>query len=103
MIEPGSRRARGSAGGVNTAIGVMTQLERCVDTGDRRCRYTRPAEQLDISTAQRYYLIEQPPITGSQGCDKSVFHEPHPQKETKKGAIQSLRDFLVAADVRRRE
>ena len=30
---------------------------------------------------------------------RSVFHEPHPQKETNKGAIRSLRGFLVSARI----
>jgi hypothetical protein len=34
---------------------------------------------------------------------KAVFHEPHPQKETNKGAVRSLRAFLTAADVRTEE
>jgi HicA toxin of bacterial toxin-antitoxin, len=29
----------------------------------------------------------------------AVFHEPHPQKETQKGAIRSLRDFLREAGI----
>lgn len=30
---------------------------------------------------------------------KSGFHEPHPQKETKKGAVKSVRDFLEQAGI----
>jgi hypothetical protein len=30
---------------------------------------------------------------------KAVLHEPHPEKEVKKGAVRSLRDFLRAAGV----
>jgi hypothetical protein len=31
---------------------------------------------------------------------RAVFHRPHPQKETDKGAIQSMRRFLKEAGVR---
>ncbi len=30
---------------------------------------------------------------------RSVFHEPHPQKETDKGAIKSVREFLIEAGI----
>jgi hypothetical protein len=30
---------------------------------------------------------------------KAVFHEPHPQKETDKGAVKSVREFLVKAGI----
>jgi hypothetical protein len=30
----------------------------------------------------------------------AVFHEPHPQKETDKGAVKSLREFLNNAGVK---
>jgi len=30
---------------------------------------------------------------------KAVFHRPHPQKETAKGALKSVRRFLLAADI----
>lgn len=30
---------------------------------------------------------------------RAVFHRPHPQKETDKGAIKSLRRFLIEAGV----
>jgi hypothetical protein len=30
---------------------------------------------------------------------KAVFHEPHPEKETDKGAIKSVREFLIKAGV----
>ncbi|MFL5806942.1 MAG: type II toxin-antitoxin system HicA family toxin [Roseiflexaceae bacterium] len=30
---------------------------------------------------------------------RAVFHRPHPQKETDKGSVKSLRDFLIAAGV----
>jgi hypothetical protein len=30
---------------------------------------------------------------------KAVFHRPHPQKETDKGAVKSMRRFLVEAGV----
>lgn len=30
---------------------------------------------------------------------KSTFHRPHPQKETDKGAVEDMRDFLTAAGV----
>lgn len=29
----------------------------------------------------------------------AVFHRPHPKKETDKGAVKSMRDFLLAAGV----
>ena len=29
----------------------------------------------------------------------AVFHRPHPQKETDKGAVKAMREFLVAAGV----
>ncbi len=31
---------------------------------------------------------------------RSVFHEPHPQKETDKGAVKSVRQFLIEAGVK---
>ncbi|MDO9442245.1 MAG: type II toxin-antitoxin system HicA family toxin [Beijerinckiaceae bacterium] len=31
---------------------------------------------------------------------RAVFHRPHPQKETDKGAVKSVRRFLVEAEVR---
>ncbi|MGA2498576.1 MAG: type II toxin-antitoxin system HicA family toxin [Tepidisphaeraceae bacterium] len=31
---------------------------------------------------------------------RAVFHRPHPQKETDKGAVKSMRRFLVEAGVR---
>lgn len=34
---------------------------------------------------------------------KAVFHRPHPQKETDKGALVSLRKFLENADVKPKE
>jgi hypothetical protein len=30
---------------------------------------------------------------------KTVFHEPHPEKETDKGAVKSVREFLVKAGI----
>jgi hypothetical protein len=30
---------------------------------------------------------------------RAVFHEPHPQKETDKGAVKSVRDFLLQAGI----
>jgi hypothetical protein len=30
---------------------------------------------------------------------RAVFHEPHPEKETAKGAVEAVRDFLTAAGV----
>ncbi|MCY7408150.1 MAG: type II toxin-antitoxin system HicA family toxin [Alkalinema sp. CAN_BIN05] len=30
---------------------------------------------------------------------KAVFHEPHPERETDKGAIKSVRDFLINAGI----
>ncbi|WP_088240709.1 type II toxin-antitoxin system HicA family toxin [Calothrix rhizosoleniae] len=30
---------------------------------------------------------------------RAVFHEPHPQKETDKGAVKSVRDFLMEAEI----
>jgi hypothetical protein len=30
---------------------------------------------------------------------KAVFHRPHPEKETDKGAVRAMRRFLVAAGV----
>ena len=30
---------------------------------------------------------------------KAVFHEPHPQKETDKGAVKSVREFLIEAGI----
>ncbi len=31
---------------------------------------------------------------------RAVFHRPHPKKETDKGAVASMRRFLMAAEVR---
>ena len=47
--------------------------------------------------------IEQ--AAGSRVCMElngviAVFHRPHPRKETDKGAIKSLRKFLIEAGVR---
>ena len=30
---------------------------------------------------------------------RAIFHEPHPQKETDKGAVKSVRDFLMEAGI----
>ncbi len=30
---------------------------------------------------------------------RAVFHRPHPQKETDKGAVRSMRRFLISAEV----
>jgi predicted RNA binding protein YcfA (HicA-like mRNA interferase family) len=30
---------------------------------------------------------------------RAVFHRPHPQKETEKGAVKSMREFLAEAGV----
>jgi len=30
---------------------------------------------------------------------KAVFHEPHPERETDKGAVKSVRDFLINAGI----
>ncbi len=30
---------------------------------------------------------------------RAVFHEPHPEKETDKGAVKSVRDFLMEAGI----
>ena len=30
---------------------------------------------------------------------RAVFHRPHPKKETDKGAVKSVRRFLLAADI----
>lgn len=30
---------------------------------------------------------------------KAVFHEPHPEKETDKGAVKSVREFLIGAGI----
>ena len=34
------------------------------------------------------------------GGVRAVFHRPHPSPETKRGAVRSVRDFLVAAGVK---
>jgi hypothetical protein len=31
---------------------------------------------------------------------RAVFHRPHPQKETDKGAVKSMRRFLTEAEIR---
>ncbi len=31
---------------------------------------------------------------------RAVFHRPHPQKETDKGAVKSVRRFLIEAEVK---
>jgi len=31
---------------------------------------------------------------------RAVFHRPHPQKETDKGAVRSVRRFLIEAEVK---
>ena len=31
---------------------------------------------------------------------RAVFHEPHPEKETDKGAVKSVRDFLMEAGIK---
>jgi hypothetical protein len=31
---------------------------------------------------------------------RAVFHRPHPQKETDKGAVRSVRRFLIEAEIR---
>jgi hypothetical protein len=34
------------------------------------------------------------------GYFKAVFHEPHPEKETNKGAVKAVQEFLVNADIK---
>jgi hypothetical protein len=34
---------------------------------------------------------------------RAVFHRPHPQKETDKGALRSMRRFLTAAGIRQED
>ena len=31
---------------------------------------------------------------------KAVFHEPHPEKETNKGAVKAVREFLTNAGIK---
>lgn len=31
---------------------------------------------------------------------RAIFHEPHPQKETDRGAVKSVREFLIKAGVK---
>lgn len=31
---------------------------------------------------------------------KAVFHEPHPEKETDKGAVKAVKEFLVNAEIK---
>jgi hypothetical protein len=31
---------------------------------------------------------------------KAVFHEPHPEKETDKGAVIAVKEFLINADIK---
>jgi hypothetical protein len=31
---------------------------------------------------------------------KAVFHEPHPQKVTDKGAVKAVKEFLINADIK---
>lgn len=31
---------------------------------------------------------------------RAVFHRPHPEKETDKGAVKSMRDFLTGAGIK---
>ena len=30
---------------------------------------------------------------------KAVFHEPHPERETDKGAVKAVKEFLINADI----
>ena len=30
---------------------------------------------------------------------RAVFHEPHPERETDKGAVKSIREFLINAGI----
>ena len=32
-------------------------------------------------------------------CDRTVFHRPHPEKETNKGAVKSVRRFLMEGGI----
>lgn len=34
---------------------------------------------------------------------RAVFHKPHPKKETNKGAIKSVRDFLINANIKKED
>ena len=34
-----------------------------------------------------------------RGTLAAIFHQPHPQRETDKGAVKSVREFLVQAGV----
>jgi hypothetical protein len=31
---------------------------------------------------------------------KAVFHEPHPERETDKGAVKAVKEFLINADIK---
>jgi hypothetical protein len=39
-------------------------------------------------------------VTITLNNDVAVFHRPHPQKETVKGAVRSVREFLTIAGVK---
>jgi hypothetical protein len=34
---------------------------------------------------------------------RAVFHEPHPERETDRGAVKSVREFLINADIKPEE
>lgn len=58
----------------------------------------------DIENMLRHYGAEISEGEGSRvrialGGVRAVFHRPHPEKETDKGAVKAMRDFLTAAGI----
>jgi hypothetical protein len=83
-----------------------------VNTKQRRTLeaiFTRPTRTgivwTDIESLLRALGAEVSEGRGSRvrvklGGVKAVFHEPHPEKETTKGGVEAVRDFLESAGVR---
>jgi hypothetical protein len=67
---------------------------------DKRANIAR----LDIEAMLLYYGAEIPEGRGSRvrialNGVRAVFHRPHPQKETGRGAVASMRRFLIEAGI----
>lgn len=91
-----------------TARGVMTEGLNSKQRRTLEAIYTNPV-RADITWTDIESLLRALGANVSQGRgsrvrvflngEKSVFHEPHPQKEVCKAAVKSIRDFLENAGV----
>ena len=81
----------GSVGEASRHLGV--QFRR---TGPGERRVAREEAFLSIAAEIREGRIPRPHCFADV---RAVFHRPHPRKETDKGAVKSLRRFLVEAEI----